>query len=230
MCLLKSPYFDASIGKYTLLFFDHVFQSGNGARGKIMAFNGTSWEDVKIFNSSTENPRHEVIDLTAICAGKTNAKIRFQWEGNGEGFWAIDNIKIFAPLFLDAGITTLNFPEMPFNSGKQVVKVTLNNNGYAILNQVTINWSVNDIKQSPFDWKGSIQHGTSQPSVEIGSYIFPPGLPVRLKVWTDFPNGNQDLNPYNDTIVYNLSQSSVVIAQLAEKVPISNHSTKQSAY
>jgi hypothetical protein len=84
--ILETPYFDASIGNYTLLLFDHLFSAGTGALGKIQAFNGTAWVDVITFSTSTTNPKHEVIDLSAICAGKSNAKLRFRWEGDGQGF------------------------------------------------------------------------------------------------------------------------------------------------
>ena len=204
---LESPFFDASIGKYTLLFFDHVFKAASGARGKIMAFNGTSWVDVKLFNTSTENPRHEVIDLTAICAGKTNAKIRFQWEGNGEGFWAIDNISIYAPLLLDAGITDIDSPEMPFDSGEQVVKVTLSNLGYSTLTSATIKWSVNGIVQPSFKWQGSVPNGSLLSEISIGTFSFEPGRPAKLKIWSDLPNGNTDQSHLND------STSNTVIAK-----------------
>ncbi len=42
---LETPYFDASVGSYCLLFFDHYFLAGAGASGKILAYNGTTWVD-----------------------------------------------------------------------------------------------------------------------------------------------------------------------------------------
>ena len=93
--VLETPYFDASIGSHCLLFFDHYFLADSGATGKILAYNGTSWVEVKVFDTTSgTNPKSEVIDLSAICAGKTNAKLRFQWQGHGAGYWAIDNINL----------------------------------------------------------------------------------------------------------------------------------------
>lgn len=196
----ESPFFDASIGQYTLLFFDHVFSSGSGAKGKILAFNGTSWVEVKVFETNSGNPEHEVIDLSAVCARKTNAKIRFQWEGNGAEFWAIDNVRIYAPLRLDAGISAINNPKVPFNAGLNDVKVTLHNFGYQPLTSTTIHWSVNGVRQKPVNWNGNIAFGSDQEDISIGTYDFQ--KLVQLKIWPENPNNQGDSNPYNDTVTF----------------------------
>ena len=201
---LETPYFDASVGSYTLLFFDHVFSAASGAKGTIYAYNGTSWIEVITFNTTTPNPKHEVIDLTAICAGKTNAKLRFQWEGYGAGYWALDNIRIYAPLFLDAGISAIDNPVMPFSAGVQDVKVTLTNYGYQTISNATIKWSVNGVVQTPFNWSGSIPFGSSLSNVNIGSFNFPSSYSFDMKVWSEFPNGNPDPNHFNDSTIRSL--------------------------
>ena len=203
---LETPYIDASVGSYCLLFFDHYFFSGAGASGKILAYNGTSWVDVISYTStSASNPTSEVIDLTAICAGHTNAKLRFQWEGHGEGYWAIDNVRIYAPLFLDAGISAIDNPVMPFSAGIQDVKVTLKNFGYQTITTATIRWSVNGVLQTPFSWSGSIPFGSAEMDVNIGSYAFQPGAVNQMKIWSDLPNGNPDPNRFNDSTIRSLN-------------------------
>jgi hypothetical protein len=198
--LLESPEFDASIGTYCLLYFDHNFTAGTGATGKIEAYNGTTWVEVQSYStSSVTNPVHEVLDISAICAGKTNARVRFRWEGNGLGYWQIDNIHIYAPLFLDAGASAINSPSLPFPSGPQNVTVTLTNYGYQALTSATMKWSVNGIPQSPFLWNGSIPQGISLENVSIGSYNFLSGTNYLIKAWTENPNGSADPYHMNDT-------------------------------
>ncbi|MFZ4463912.1 MAG: hypothetical protein ACOYN5_08690, partial [Bacteroidales bacterium] len=74
---LESPFFDASISDFILLLFDQSFVSVNGAAAIVEAFNGTDWTEVKRFTSSTANSISEVVDISSVVGGITNAKIRF---------------------------------------------------------------------------------------------------------------------------------------------------------
>jgi PKD repeat protein len=200
VALLTSPVFDASIGTYCLLYFDHFFSGGAGSVGKLEAFNGTAWVDVKSYSTvSVTNPVHEVVDLSLVCAGKTNAQVRFRWEGNGQGYWEIDNIHIYAPLSLDAGISAINHPSQPFAAGIQNVTMAITNYGYQSLTSATVKWSINGVLQPPFSWNGSIPRGNSLENVSIGSYNFLSGTNYLIKAWTENPNGSADPYHMNDT-------------------------------
>jgi len=195
---LESPVFDASVSNFILLNFQHTFIQGSGATAKVEAFNGTSWQQVAVFSSSTLNPSSEILDLSSAIGGVTNARIRFLWSGNGSGWWAVDNIRIYASLPLDAGIVSLDNPINPVSPGMQNVAVSLCNFGYNTLSSTTINWTVDGIVQSPFNWNGSVGFGQSLSDIVIGTYNFQD--PVRVKIWQTSPNGQVDPNPYNDTI------------------------------
>jgi len=203
---LTSPAFNASIGTYCLVFLDTYFSGGAGATGKIQAFNGSTWVDVKSYTSaSPTNPQHEILDLTGICTGVVNAKIRFQWEGNGQGYWMVDNIHIYAPLALDAGIYSVDGPVVPFPAGLQTVAVTLSNYGYQTLTSATIKWSVNGVLQPPFNWTGNIPYGSSLSNIPIGTYPFTTSQTCLIKTWSDSPNGSPDPYHLNDTTTKTIS-------------------------
>ena len=91
---LETSLFDASTSNYILLNFVHVLVPSSGGLASIQAFDGNNWQSVASFSSATDNPSAEIVDLSSICGGITNARIRFIWSGNGSGFWAIDNIRI----------------------------------------------------------------------------------------------------------------------------------------
>ena len=93
---------------------------------------------------------------------------------------------------------------MPFSAGLQDVKVTLKNFGYQTLTTANIRWSVNGVLQTPFFWSGSIPFGSSEMDVNIGSYDFQPGAVNQMKIWSDLPNGNPDLNKFNDSTIQSL--------------------------
>ena len=99
----------------------------------------------------------------------------------------------------DAGINSVVSPQNPLSGGMEEVSVLLQNQGAAELNNVLINWSVNDQVQTANPWSGSLPAGTNT-IVPIGNYDFQPGTLYTLKIWTSQPNNVTDCNFLNDTI------------------------------
>ena len=199
--VLQSSILDCSIGTNILLIFDHYFVSGNGGQAKVEVFNGSSWLTVATYNSTSLNPQHVTINVSAQLGGISNAKLRFRWLGNGSQYWAIDNVKVLSPLALDAGITIFNGPQMPFSGGQYNVLVSLGNFGFSNLTSTTLAWTVNGIAQTPAAWTGNLAYGQFFSNISMGSVSFPSGLPTTIKVWPTIPNGGNDLNAWNDTLV-----------------------------
>jgi hypothetical protein len=203
---LETPSFDASIGLFFLLFFDHYFLPDSAATAKILAFDGTDWIEVASFDYETAaNPTSEVIDLTEVIAGNAEAKLRFTWTGHGKGYWALDNVRIYSALYLDAGISNIDSPVMPFEAGSQDIKVSLTNFGYQTLSTAIIKWSVNGVMQPQLSWNGSIPYGSAVSDINIGTYNFQSGEVNQVKVWSEMPNGNPDPNFHNDSTIRILS-------------------------
>lgn len=204
--ILETPSFDASTGLFYLLFFDHYFFPDSAATARILAYDGSDWIEVASYNTATTtNPTSEVIDLTATSAGVTDAKLRFEWTGHGKGYWAIDNVRVYSALYLDAGISAIDSPVIPFDEGLQDFKVTLENFGYDTLTAATIKWSVDDEMQPEFNWTGTIPYGSSLSDISIGSYDFESETVHHVKIWSEMPNGYPDPNPHNDSTIRAMS-------------------------
>ncbi|MGB0521697.1 MAG: CARDB domain-containing protein [Flammeovirgaceae bacterium] len=106
----------------------------------------------------------------------------------------------FDPTGLDAKISSLVSPAIPFAHGNQDVKVRLTNNGVTSLSNVQINWKVNDVLQNPFSWSGSLSSG-QHVEVNIGAFSFTAGQAHNIEVWTSAPNGGTDDIAANDQIM-----------------------------
>ncbi len=104
----------------------------------------------------------------------------------------------FAPVTEDAGLTSIDSPLM-FCPGVQAVKVTLNNFGVNSLGNVTINWELNGIAQSPFNYSGNLFSGEDT-SIVIGTFNAQANVNYTIKAWTTNPNGLTDLVNANDTV------------------------------
>jgi hypothetical protein len=169
---LETPSFDASFSNYILLQFDHTFDNGNNAIAKIEVFDGDIWQDAVSFNASTLNPEAEIVDLSGLIGGSTDAKLRFTWTGNGSGYWAVDNIRIYASLPFDGGLVSIDAPASPVPPGVQDVEVTLGNFGYNPITSTTIHWTADGEPQPSYEWEGSVGFGQTQSGITIGSYNF----------------------------------------------------------
>ena len=197
--VLETPFFDASISNSILLEFDHTYLAGSGSKAIVEAFDGNTWSEVIRYNNSTTNPTSEIVDISAVVGDVASARLRFIWEGNSQGFWAVDNIRIVAPLPYDGGLVKLDSPIPPISPGNLEVRVTLGNYGYQQLTSSTISWSVDGILQPDYAWSGNIDFGGMEENILLGTYPFTE-QPTDLVIWQSYPNGIEDPNPYNDTI------------------------------
>ena len=102
----------------------------------------------------------------------------------------------------DAGITALAGPVVPFAAGTQNVLVTVKNYGNSTLATVTVNWSINGVMQTPYNYSGSIPFNTLA-DVAIGTANFVIDSAYNIKAWTTAPNGSSDAAAINDTVLVN---------------------------
>lgn len=105
----------------------------------------------------------------------------------------------FSPYAVDAGMYDFANLEMPFTSGNNTVSVIIKNYGGNTLENVAIDWMVNGVLQTRFNWSGSLGTGDTV-RVDIGNYDFAIGTAYSISTWTSLPNGQTDQNNENDTI------------------------------
>ena len=104
----------------------------------------------------------------------------------------------------DAGVLTISDPSSPSNPGINMVKAVIKNYGTSNLTSANINWQVNGVNQTPYNWTGNLPMGGVD-TASIGTYNFIQGAST-IKSWTRLPNGVTDQLNVNDT-----NLSSVVI-------------------
>jgi len=96
----------------------------------------------------------------------------------------------------DAGIAIM---PTGYCSGKQTIKVMLENFGSSMLTSATIGWILNGKAQTPISWTGNLAPDSITP-VTLGTFTFSGGTDT-FKVWTSKPNGILDSMPQNDTML-----------------------------
>lgn len=98
----------------------------------------------------------------------------------------------------DGGIVGVTNPTGTLCTGGQITPVvTLHNYGTSVLTNITINYSVDGVSPTAFNWTGSLAAGSfeavTMPEVTVsnGTHTY--------EVITSSPNGSVDSNPSNDT-------------------------------
>ena len=97
----------------------------------------------------------------------------------------------------DAGISAFVSPTSPTCAGLQSIKVVVHNYGATGITSALVNWTVNGVAQSPYNYNGLLFPGEND-SVVIGLYSFSFGS-YNIIAHTIFPNGQGDADPSNDT-------------------------------
>ena len=92
---LISPTFDLSSYSNVSLQFNHSFLQWAGSSGKVSYSinNGSSWNDLQSFTTTTANPATFNQVISAI-AGQSQVKFKWNYTGTWGYYWAIDNIQI----------------------------------------------------------------------------------------------------------------------------------------
>ncbi|HET6990588.1 MAG TPA: hypothetical protein VFJ43_04655, partial [Bacteroidia bacterium] len=84
-------------------------------------------------------------------------------------------------------------------TGVNPVTIRLSNFGTTTLTSAVVNWKVNNILQTPFNWSGTISSMGSIDPLTIGTYNFPSATIYTIKVWVTQPNSGTDAVAGNDT-------------------------------
>ncbi|MBL4707312.1 MAG: hypothetical protein JKY48_02580 [Flavobacteriales bacterium] len=196
-CYLSTPSFDASLATLVLLEFDHYFQAIGASFGEIQVFDGISWVTDTIFNATTNNTEHEVIDISALAAGNAAAQVRFRYTGSYSWQWVLDNIVIFQPTPDDVSVVSVDSTVAGCNlTTTEQICATIVNAGSTPVTNIPVNYSING---------GPIVTETASVTLNPGDsiiYCFTTGADLsmvgtyNIDVFTSLRN---DANNVNDT-------------------------------
>lgn len=98
---------------------------------------------------------------------------------------------------LDAGISLVLEP-VQANNGLKLVRARLKNYGSQDLENVTINWQVNGVTQTPYQFTGPTLNSCDEMDLYIGHYQFDANTNYVITIYTSNPNGGTDSYLLND--------------------------------
>lgn len=114
----------------------------------------------------------------------------------------------YTPLVNNAQAIQFELPSTTPCEGINDILLSVANYGTQALNTVTVQWTVNGVAQTPYNWSGSLA-SLDTTMLTIGQYNFVKGGAVNLQAWTENPNGMTDLFTAVDTTYKTLVPTSL---------------------
>lgn len=202
---LFSPCIDITgLNNPVMSFWYHRYGSSMGDL-HVDIWYGNQWvEDIIpaiVGQQQTSNIDPYTYVLVNLAPYKSVTQIRFRATrgSNYYGDMALDDIQIYDLPPIDAAAVELAEPVSPASAGFQDVKVRIANLGASILNNVTINWSIDGIAQTPILYSTPMLSLDTSAAITLGSYNFSIGV-TNIRVFTSAPNGLSDTINSNDTL------------------------------
>lgn len=129
---------------YVAIEFQSLFGQYNASEGKLFVSNDSiNWTEVYSVNSSSPvNPEIIRLDITSVAAGNSTVYLRFNYTGNYDLSWSIDDIKVYEPATLDVAVNKIDNDRFVGLSDQTIIG-TITNNGTTVLNSVTLSYTDN---------------------------------------------------------------------------------------
>lgn len=146
-------------------------------------------------------------------AGTTRMRVRLNYYytlnpcGN-DYYGEVEDYSVYVvPPPPDASVDNIILPTYPYNEGTYPVSMVLGSNSDGDVGSCTINWAVNGVAQTPYNWSGQLKKGSTT-QITLGNYdfVYPEGgpfNPFKVDVWLTniygYGTGSLDNNPSNNS-------------------------------
>ncbi len=157
----------------------------------------SSFETDPAFQSGTAIPTSGIINNQAA----TGLNITTDITGATRGASPDPGAYEFSPAADDAAITNFILPALPYCNTMLDVTFELTNAGASTLSNAKIDWSVNGVAQTQYNWSGTLASGAST-SVVLGTVPVTGSNVYNFIATVSNPNGNTDANAANNSFTF----------------------------
>ncbi len=186
-----------------ILFYEGTYQGATeSANIEVSTDGGTTFNSIMQLTGEADWHSLE-IDLSAY-AGQPSVIVAFNYnDGVGWTFGcAIDNVKIYEPAALDAGVNSVSMQDYIAINSTQTVAGSLKNYGGSTINSLDLNYSVNGGVPATQSLSGLNITPLAAYNFSLTSTWTPSATGTySIKVWTSNINMGADQNAANDTMV-----------------------------
>ncbi|MCW5909267.1 MAG: Omp28-related outer membrane protein [Chitinophagales bacterium] len=130
---LISAAINCSANSFVALQFEHYFQQYSTSSGTVsVSTDGTNWTQVYSVTQTSGNPEVVVLDISTVAAYQPTVYLKFNYTGDYDYWWAVDDIKLFQPDPLDISVETITVNKYVGLGNRTITGVVKNNGATAI--------------------------------------------------------------------------------------------------
>ena len=206
---LKSAAINCSAYSYIHMDFDEWFVQKNNSSGTLyVSTDNVNWSQAYTVTTTEGTTQHTQVDLTPFAANQATVYLKFNFQGNDDFFWAIDDIKLTSVPMLDVAVDTVTLNDY-IPAGNTTITGRLRNAGGVAINAVDMSYSIDGGNATSQSFSG-----LNIPPFATYDFAFPTPAPldsfVKYNVIVNAfaPNGGSDgvmANNTNNKDVYAMS-------------------------
>jgi len=208
---LISPAINCSSYSYIHMEFDEWFVQRNASSGTIyVSTDNVNWSQAYTIDVTEGTATHKQIDLTPFAANQATVYLKFNFQGDHDFFWAVDDIKLTSVPMLDVAVDTITMNPYAL-AGNNFVSGTISNAGGVTINSLDMSYSIdggnatsqsfNNLNIPPF---GTFNFSFQQPA-SLSNFV-----KYAISVNAIGPNNGNDGVASNNTLTANVNALSAL--------------------
>lgn len=208
---LISSSIDCSGHSTVRMTFNELLYHLNESAKIFVSTDSISWTEVYDASASlspgqaTPNPFYVDLDISAVAANQSTVYLRFNYTGDSDYWWMIDDITLYEPIIIiDGGVFSINSPNSDCAGigGNQVVSIDLQNSGTDTISGFAVSFNVDGGSPITETVPSSIPpSGFLTYNFLTTANVALPG-PHLIGVWIDVPGDTIETNDTLYKLVY----------------------------
>ncbi len=134
---------NCSAYSYLHLEFDEWFVQRNASAGTLyISTDSVNWSLIYTIDATEGTFQHVQLDLTPFAANQSTVYLKFNYQGDHDFFWSIDDLKLTSVHMLDIAVDSITLNQY-VPAGNNIISGILRNPGGEAINTVDMTYSIN---------------------------------------------------------------------------------------
>ena len=226
---LITPVIDCSLNSSVHISFYDYFLQFTAAVADLSVSNdgGINWTSIYNVTTSIANPNPVDIDVTTLAAGFADVRFKFNYQGDWDYWWQVDDISVYEPGNFDGSVVSVASNASSCVLGAaEPVSVAIRNAGALTIGFFPVSFSVNGGSPVTENFNDTIASGdTAIFLFNATANLLTPG-PYTIDAWVTVPS---DANSTNDSSSFSMTHLAPSVVNIGNSMLMGFEDTEDLA-